>query len=88
MRTTITLDPDVQVRLERLMRDRHVTFKTAVNETLRAGLEHDRAAARPDAYVLPVHQMGLRPGIDLDRAAHLDADLEDEEIVRKMALRK
>jgi hypothetical protein len=88
MRTTITLDPDVQVRLERLMRDRHVTFKTAVNEMLRSGLEHERTTSHPDAYVLPVRDMGLRPGIDLDRAAHLAAELEDEEMARKLALRK
>jgi hypothetical protein len=32
--------------------------------------------------------MGVRPGIDLDRALQLDAVLEDEEILRKLSLRK
>ena len=32
--------------------------------------------------------MGLKPGIDLDRALGLAAELEDEETVRKLELRK
>lgn len=39
MRTTVTLDDDVSVRLERERRRRHVSFKTIVNEVLRAGLD-------------------------------------------------
>ncbi len=39
-------------------------------------------------YRLPTYRMGLRPGIDLDRALQLDAALEDQEIVRKLELRK
>ncbi len=32
--------------------------------------------------------MGLRPGINLDKALQLDAELMDEEIIRKLELRK
>jgi hypothetical protein len=38
MRTTITLDDDVAVELEKLRRKSGGTFKQVVNETLRAGL--------------------------------------------------
>lgn len=88
MRTTITLEPDVAVRLERLTRERGITFKEAVNTTLRAGLDQARPGGRATRYVLPTFPMGVRPGVDLDRARHLDIDLEDEEIMRKLSLRK
>ena len=46
MRTTLTLDDDVAVRLERERRKRRVAFKTLVNDVLRAGLDA-ADAARP-----------------------------------------
>ena len=85
MRTTLTLDEDVAARLQHLTRERGISFKVAVNETLRAGLGSDVQAR---AYRLPTYSMGVRPAIDLDRALQLDAALEDEEILRKLSLRK
>lgn len=38
MRTTLTLDDDVAVRLERLREERDATLKAIVNEALRRGL--------------------------------------------------
>jgi len=38
MRTTITLDSDVEALLKRLMRERGLSFKEAVNASLRKGL--------------------------------------------------
>ena len=86
MRTTITLDDDVAVRLERIQREQGRSFKDVVNATLRAGL--DRGNAAPQQYRLPTYDMRLRPGIDLTHALQLAAELEDEEIVRKLDLRK
>lgn len=85
MRTTLTLDDDVAARLERLQRERGISFKEAVNATLRLGLD---GTSSPRSYRLPTYRMGVRPGIDLDRALQLDAALEDEETVRKLELRK
>ncbi len=39
MRTTLTLDDDVAIRLERERRKRRMPFKDIVNEALRAGLD-------------------------------------------------
>lgn len=39
MRTTLTLDQDVAVRLDRLQRDRGIPCKQAVDEALRQGLQ-------------------------------------------------
>jgi hypothetical protein len=86
MRTTITLDEDTAAGLRRVMRERDITFKEAVNATLRAGLGTAREAARP--YAQPVFSLGVRPGIDLDHALRLAAALDDEETVRKLRQRK
>lgn len=85
MRTTVTLDDDVVQQLEQLRRERRISFKQAINSTLRKGLGR---AHRPRRYRLKTYRMGLRPGIDLDRAMHLDAELTDQEIIRKLELRK
>jgi hypothetical protein len=47
MRTTMTLDDDVAVRVEREQRRRRVPFKRVVNDLLRAGL--DAVERRPAA---------------------------------------
>jgi hypothetical protein len=43
MRTTLTLDDDVAVRIEREQRKRRAAFKTVVNDLLRAGLDASQA---------------------------------------------
>jgi hypothetical protein len=39
MRTTLTIDDDVAVRLERLRRERDTNLKDVVNDALRQGLD-------------------------------------------------
>ena len=86
MRTTVTLDPDVAARLRAIARERDVPFKTVLNDAIRAGL----SARRGDhpRYLMPSRPMGVRPGVELDRALQLAGDLEDAEVVRKLDLRK
>lgn len=79
------MDEDVAAALQRLCRERGVTFKEAVNATLRAGLS-DRRKAKP--YCVPTRPLGLRPGVDLDAALRLAAESEDGETLRKLHLRK
>lgn len=86
MRTTVTLDPDVAARLQALVRHRDISFKDAVNSTLRRGFDAEVVPSAP--YTLPTYDMGLRPGIDLTKAAALAADLEDEAVLAKLELRK
>ena len=87
MRTTLTLDDDVAAQLRRLARETGRPFKQVVNEALRAGLMPQQGESRMDV-VFPTFDLELRAGVDLTRARHLAADLEDEEIVRKLELRK
>jgi hypothetical protein len=85
MRTTVTLDPDVAAELRRVAAERGTSFKRVINDVVRAGLRAPRDA---EPYRLPTFAMGLRSGIDLDKVARLAAEFEDEEIVRKLELRK
>ena len=80
MRTTITLDADTEALVRKRMRERGISFKQALNEAVRAGL-----TATPEAstFRTPTANLGL-PAVNLDRALQLAAELEDEELVRKM----
>lgn len=62
-RTTLTLEDDVAARLREEARRQGRPFKDIVNDAIRAGL--DRAPGA-EPYELPVRDLGLRPGIDLD----------------------
>lgn len=84
MRTTVTLDPDTDAIVRRLMRERSLSFKQAVNEAIRAGIVSSRTRRRTRT---PVHDLG-QPRIPIDQALRLAADLEDEELLRKLATRK
>ncbi len=86
MRTTVTLDPDVVEELKALAHQRNLSFKAALNSAVRAGLAAERGGSR--TYRVPAQPMGLRPGIDLTHALRLADSLEDNEIVRKLELRK
>lgn len=86
MRTTVTLDADVLEQVKAVANRRNISFKAALNETIRAGLAAARGGSRP--FKVQARPMHLRPGIDLTRALQLDDSLEDEEIIRKMEMRK
>lgn len=86
MRTTVTLDEDVAAALKRTARERGISFKEALNAAVRRGLGESDRPARP--YRLPAYDMHLKPGIDLTKALQLAAALEDDEIVRKLEMRK
>ncbi len=82
MRTTLTLDPDVAMKLKKRMAEKKLTLKETVNQTLRSGLkvvEKKRAPFR----VIP-HSFGFKPGIDQNKLNQLLDQLEAEEFVRKM----
>lgn len=86
MRTTVTLDPDLAIRMRELARERRISFKAAINATLRAGLEARTSRGRP--YREEPRDLGIRPGVDLTKALRLAAALEDEETIRQLDLRK
>lgn len=81
MRTTVTLDPDVEALVKRLMRERRLSFKEAVNAAIRAG------AGSRKRYRMRTFDMG-EPLVDLTKALRLAGELEDEELVRRLDARK
>jgi hypothetical protein len=86
MRTTVTLDPDVEAKLRAVMRERGVSFKVALNDSVRAGLTSgSRPSKRFRVHSAP---LGVRPGVNLDKALTLAGEMEDAEILRKLELRK
>lgn len=85
-RTTVTLDSDVAEQLKALARCRDISFETALNDAIRKGLASEREANSP--YRVPSRPMRLRPNIDLAHALSLADSIEDEEILRKLEIRK
>jgi len=87
MRTTVTLDRDVEALLRSAMRELGISFKDALNRAIRIGLGPG-LARRPRKYRLKTHRMGFRPELGLDKALAMAAAMEDEEIARKLSVRK
>jgi len=78
MRTTLTLDDDVAVQLERLRRARNVNLKDLVNEALRRGLRDMSAPPKKrPAFHTRAFDMG-KPLINIDNIAEALAHLEGE----------
>lgn len=86
MRTTVTLEPDVAAKLREMSTERRISFKAAINATLRAGLA--AKAGRGSPYRERATDLGIRPGVDLTKALQLAATLEDDEAIHELALRK
>ena len=88
MRTTVDIDPHLLKRLRAEAHRRGMAFKDLLTMILRRGLD-ERPAASRSRYKGPSYAMGTPPtGIDLDKALAIASALEDEETVRKIALRK
>ena len=84
MRTTVTLEADTDAIVRRLMRERGMSFKRALNEAIRAGVTR-RGGRRQ----FRTRTAAMGPSaIPLDKALRLAADLEDDELIRKLALRQ
>lgn len=82
MRTTVTLDADVEELLRGAMERGRKTFKETLNEAVRRGLKGSGRDEEP-VFVVKARPMGLRPGIDPARVRDLDDELELEEFTRK-----
>ncbi len=81
MRTTVTLDPDVERALRERMAREHVSFKRALNDAVR-----DSARDRGDIgtpFHTPVFDLG-QPTTDLTKANSIAAGLDDEDIAKHL----
>ena len=84
MRTTITLEPEAEALVRRVMKERGLSFKEAVNQAIVAGLAPPSAAA---TFETPTFDLG-GARLPLDNALALAAQMEDDELIRKTTLGK
>lgn len=80
MRTTVTLDADTEAAIRRLMAQRGISFKRALNDAIRAGTTP--VPRRAGGRTRP-RDLGAA-AIDLVHANRLLGELEDEELVRRL----
>jgi hypothetical protein len=86
MRTTVTLDADVEALIRRAMKERGLTFKEALNASIRASLSAGKTRKRK--FTQKSYSLGAEQNFRWDKALAAAAAIEDEELVRKLALRK
>ena len=79
MRTTLTLDADVAVQIERLRRERDASLKDVVNQALRAGLREMREPVKKrKPFRTKTFHMG-KELVNLDNVAEAIALIEGED---------
>jgi hypothetical protein len=87
MRTTLTLDDKLAKALKEIAHRTGKPFKVVVNETLRGGLQ--KKTVQPKPYRLKTVSLGgVLGGLNLDKSLSIADALEDEEIARKLEMRK
>ena len=82
MRTTVTLDADVELLIRDAMQRGRKSMKHVLNEAVRRGLKSDRDEQLP-AFEVEATPMKLRSGIDPARLRDLDNELEIQEFLDK-----
>ena len=76
MRTTVTLDRDVERLLRDAMHHSRRGFKETLNAALRTSLSGRPSRPRRVPFIVKARSMGLRPGIDPASFNRLVDDLE------------
>ena len=88
MRTTVRIDDDLLRDLKQRAQHEKCSLTSIVNKVIRHGLRSREASGRTSK---PFRQKTYRMGpplVDVAKALALAAQLEDEEIVRKLGLGK
>lgn len=91
MRTTVTLDPDVEQLLRDAMQRTRQSFKKTLNKAVRRGLAEAAPSAEEPPFEIHARPLGLRAGIDPARLNQLNDELEVQtflEVTRKRAERQ
>jgi hypothetical protein len=86
MRTTVTLDKDVEKMLRDAMHRSRKSFKETLNTALRNGLRGKPSSVKHKKFIVDASPMGLRSGIDPTSFNKLVDELEaDIFLVKKRA---
>ena len=86
MRTTVTLDPDVEALIRSAMKQRGLSFDEALNSALRVGLTQNRPEKRP--FVQKTYALGAAQNFRWDKVLATADALEDEELTRKLLMQE
>ncbi len=81
MRTTLTLDDDVAMLLKKFSEETGLTFRDAVNQSIRRGLI---PPGLREAVELPQPRSMGRPTVDLTQALSLIEGLDDESLSSRL----
>jgi hypothetical protein len=84
MKTTVILDPDVERLVRLTMKERGVSFQEALNQLIRAGAIKDRSAR----FTQRTFSMGAEQHFRWEKALATADAMEDEDLVRRLSLRK
>jgi len=76
VRTTLTLDEDIAAKLKAESRKTGRPFRDTVNACLRAGLTLRKQGDSARPFRVKARDMGLRPGINIDKVSALLDELE------------
>jgi hypothetical protein len=83
MRTTLTLDDDLVVKLKDFARRRRLSFKDAINSILRRGLSAQDVGRRaPKPFRVRTFRSPLRAGVDPLKLNQLADELEAQRAER------
>lgn len=85
MRTTVTLDKDVERLLREATHRSRSSFKETLNKAIRTGLGRNPGKAGRTAFIVHAKPLGLRPGLDPADLNKLADDLEVEAVSQKKA---
>ncbi len=76
MRTTLTLDDDVDAKLKAEVRRTGHSFKDVVNDLLRRALTPSPRSSALPRFEVRASPMGLRPGLSYDHVTDLIEQIE------------
>ena len=83
VRTTLTIEPDVAIEIDRRRRASGSSLKRVINGLLRKGLRAEAEAPTPSPYRSETFDLQFRPGIDSLKLNQLVDDLEVESFVER-----
>ena len=84
MRTTLTLDDDVAIRLERVRKERDLGIKEIVNDALRRGLMEIEAPKKREPFRTKTFDAGewLHPGKTIKEVLN---EMDEEYLLKKLS---
>ena len=87
MRTTLTIDEDLMVTIKEKVRVEKMSYKEVINKAIRAGIS-TVGERNPKPYSCQSFALGTPREVDLNHTSKLVDAFQDEEIARKLQLRK